>query len=47
MWRPCSSGSPQNTASFAPSAMSEETGTDSLTLFWSGPPCPKAKFPTQ
>ena len=37
MCRPCSSGSPQNTGSFAPSTMSGDTGTDFCSVFCSGP----------
>ena len=44
---PLEERSPQKTGSLAPGATSEETGTDSFTLFWSGPPWPNAKFPIQ
>src|SRR5690349_10927432 len=42
-WR---SRRPQNTGSFAPSAMSLETGID-CEGFWSGPLCPNRYDPTQ
>ena len=46
-WRPCRSGSPQKTFSFDSSRTSFETGTNSCVSFWSGPPSPNRKTPTQ
>ena len=46
-WRPWSSGSPQNTGSFAPSAMSLEIGTEVSVSLCSGPPRPNRKTPVQ
>ena len=45
--RPCSSVLPQKTGSFAPSAMSLESGMNGCALFCNGPPCPKRYEPTQ
>src|SRR5581483_5389982 len=43
---PCRSGGPQKTGSFAPSAMSFDTGIDGCVEFCSGPCCPKSHSPT-
>ena len=49
MCRPCSSGLPQNTGSFAASTMSLETGTSTCAglLVWSGLPRLKTHTPIQ
>src|SRR5215216_4819694 len=48
-WRPCSSGSPQNTGSFAVSLIVSEAGTDSLPAppTCSGPPIPNSQLAAQ
>src|SRR3954471_11207240 len=47
MWRPCSSGLPQNTGSLADGSTSLEIGTDGVSGFCSGPPSPNSHTPTQ